>query len=80
MAVNELDRDYLRLIHMIDMMENVQNGMKMENETDTEKKKQVGNIVMHLEEEMLDSRYEDGGKNVSVINDAIAAGRAYWKS
>lgn len=80
MAVNELDRDYLRLIHMIDMMENVQNGMKMENETDTEKKKQVGNIVMHLEEEMLDSRYEDGGKNVSVINDAIAAGRTYWKS
>lgn len=80
MAVNELDRDYLRLIHMIDMMENVQNGMKMENETDTEKKKQVGNIVMHLEEEMLDSRYEDGGKNVDVINAAITAGRAYWKS
>ena len=80
MAVNELDRDYLRLIHMIDMMENVQNGMKMENETDSEKKKQVGNIVMHLEEEMLDSRYEDGGKDVSVINAAITAGRAYWKS
>lgn len=80
MAVNELDRDYLRLIHMIDMMENVQNGMKMENETDTEKKKQVGNIVMHLEEEMLDSRYEDGGKDVSVINAAITAGRTYWKS
>jgi hypothetical protein len=80
MAVNELDRDYLRLIHMIDMMENVQNGMKMENETDSEKKKQVGNIVMHLEEEMLDSRYEDGGKDVSVINAAITAGRTYWKS
>ena len=80
MAVNELDRDYLRLIHMIDMMENVQNGMKMENETDSEKKKQVGNIVMHLEEEMLDSRYADGGKDVSVINAAITAGRAYWKS
>ena len=80
MAVNELDRDYLRLIHMIDMMENVQNGMKMENETDSEKKKQVGNIVMHLEEEMLDSRYEDGGKDVSVINAAINAGRTYWKS
>lgn len=80
MAVNELDRDYLRLIHMIDMMENVQNGMKMENETDTEKKKQVGNIVMHLEEEMLDTKYADAGKDVSVINDAIAAGRMYWKS
>ena len=35
---------------------------------------------LHLEEEMLDSRYEDGGKDVSVINAAITAGRAYWKS
>jgi len=29
---------------------------------------------------MLDSRYADGGKDVSVINAAITAGRTYWKS
>jgi len=80
MAVNELDRDYLRLIHMIDMMENVQNGMKMENETDSEKKKQVGNMVMHLEMEVLDSKCTDASKDLTRVNSVIATGRTYWKS
>jgi len=45
MAVNELDRDYLKLLHMCDGIENVIGGMKMSDETDAEKKKQVGNMV-----------------------------------
>lgn len=80
MAVNELDRDYLKLLHMCDQIENVQNGMKMEHEGDAEKKKQVGNIVMHLENEVLDSKYVDGGKDMTRINNTITAGRTYWKS
>ena len=80
MAVNELDRDYLKLLHMCDNIENIQNGMKMEQESDGEKKKQVGNMVMHLEHEVLDTKWSDGGKDMTRINDTITSGRAYWKS
>lgn len=80
MAVNELDRDYLSLLHMCDMIENVIAGMKMENETDSEKKKSVGGMVMHLEMEVLDSKYTDAGKDMTRINDTITSGRTYWKS
>ena len=80
MAVNELDRDYLKLLHMCDGIENVIAGMKMPSETDAEKKKQVGNMVMFLESEVLDSKSTDGGKDLSRVNSTIASGRAYWKS
>lgn len=80
MAVNELDRDYLKLLHMCDQIENIQNGMKMEHEGDAEKKKQVGNMVMHLEMEVLDDKWETAGKDMTRINDSIASGRTYWKS
>lgn len=80
MAVNELERDYLRMLHTCDMMENIQNGMKMTDEPDAEKKKQVGNMVMTLENEILDDKYTTAGKDMTRINDAIAAGRTYWKS
>ena len=80
MAVNELDRDYLKLLHMCDNIENIQAGMKMEQESDGEKKKQVGNMVMHLEAEVLDTKWTDGGKDMTRINDTITSGRTYWKS
>lgn len=80
MAVNELDRDYLKLLHMCDSIENIIGGMKIENETDSEKKKAVGGMVMHLEMEVLDSKYTDAGKDMTRINDTITTGRTYWKS
>ena len=80
MAVNELDRDYLKLLHMCDQIENIIGGMKMNQETDAEKKKQVGNMVMHLESEILDTKYADAGKDLSRINSTITSGRTYWKS
>lgn len=80
MAVNELDRDYIKLLHMCDQIENIQNGMKMEHEGDAEKKKQVGNMVMHLEMEVLDDKWETAGKDMTRINSTITAGRTYWKS
>lgn len=80
MAVNDLDRDYLRLLHMCDNMENIIAGMKLVNVDDTEKKVNVGNIVMVLEAEVLDDKYTEAGKDLTRINDAIAAGRTYWKS
>lgn len=80
MAVNELDRDYLRLLHMCDLIENIQNGLKLENEGDAEKKKQVGNMVMTLENEILDDKYTEGGKDLTRINASITSGRTYWKS
>ena len=78
MAVNELERDYLGLLHECDMIENVIAGLKMENETAEQKKKQVGNIIMHLEMEILDDKYK--GKDLKRINDTIKTGRTYWKS
>ena len=80
MAVNELDRDYLKLLHMCDGIENIIGGMKMEQETDAEKKKQVGNMVMHLEMEVLDSKYTDASKDMTRINNTITSGRTYWRS
>jgi hypothetical protein len=80
MAVNELNRDYLKLLHMCDGVENVIAGMKMPDETVAEKKKQVGNMVMHLESEMLDDKYTAASKDLTRINSTITSGRAYWKS
>ena len=80
MAVNELNRDYLKLLHMCDQITNVINGLKMENETEAEKKKNVGNMVMHLEMEILDDKYEEAGKDLAPIQAAINTGRVYWKS
>ena len=80
MAVNELDRDYLKLLHMCDGIENIIGGMKMDQETDSEKKKQVGNMVMHLEMEILDSKYTDAKKDLTRVNSTITKGRTYWKS
>ena len=80
MAVNELDRDYLKLLHMCDNIENIMGGMKMDQETDSEKKKAVGGMVMHLEMEVLDSKYTDASKDLTRVNSVIATGRTYWKS
>ena len=80
MAINEIDRDYLTLLHHCDTMENIQNGMKMTETTDAEKKGQVGNLVMLLEREILDDKWETNKKDLTKINSAITAGRAYWKS
>lgn len=80
MAVNEIDRDYLQLHHHCDMIENIMNGMKMEPEPDNEKKKNVGNIVMMLEMELIDDKWEAAGKDMTRITEVAATGRTYWKS
>jgi len=80
MAVNDLDRDYLRLLHLCDNIENIIAGMKLVQADELEKKNNVGNIVMILELEILDDKYTEAGKDMTRINDAIAAGRTYWKS
>ena len=80
MAVNELERDFMRLLHECDMIESVIAGLKMEDATDGEKKQLVGNIVMKLELDMLDDKWAEAGKDCTRINEVIAAGRTYWKS
>jgi hypothetical protein len=80
MAVNELDRDHLRLIHTADQIISIINGLKMAQESEQERKQQVGNMVMHLEMEILDDKYEQAGKDLTEINSAISTGRTYWKS
>ncbi len=78
MAVNELERDYLQLLHNCDIIENIIGNMKMTESTDEEKKSNVGNIIMSLESEILDDKY--AGKDLTRINAVIATGRTYWKS
>lgn len=78
MAVNELERDYLSMLHQCDMIENIIGNMKMTESTDEEKKGNVGNIIMSLEAEILDDKYD--GKDLTRINAVIATGRTYWKS
>ena len=78
MAVNELERDYLDLLHQCDIIEMIIAGQKMEETEDSQKKKTVGQIVMTLEREILDDKYES--KDLTRINSVIATGRTYWKS
>ncbi len=78
MAVNELERDYLGLLHQCDNIENITNGLKMAESTVEEQKLAVGNMVMYLELEILDDKYN--GKDLTRINEVIATGRTYWKS
>lgn len=75
-----MDRDYLSLLHTCDQIENVIAGLKMEHSTAEEKKKQVGNMVMMLENEVLDTKWTEAGKDLTRINEVIATGRTYWKS
>ena len=78
MAVNELERDYLAMLHQCDIIENIMGNMKMTESTDEEKKGSVGNIIMSLESEILDDKYD--GKDLTRIKAVIATGRTYWKS
>tara|TARA_R110002012_G_scaffold55093_4_gene140746 strand:- start:1092 stop:1328 length:237 start_codon:yes stop_codon:yes gene_type:complete len=78
MAVNELERDYLAMLHSCDIIENIIGKMKMTESTDEEKKNAVGGIIMSLEVEILDDKYAK--KDLSRINAVIKTGRTYWKS
>ena len=80
MAVDELERDYLGLLHQCDNIENITSGLKMAESTVEEQKLAVGNMVMYLENEILDDKYTTAGKSLTRINEVIAIGRTYWKS
>ena len=80
MAVNELERDYIRLLHTCDIIENIIGGMKMSDASDSDKKMTVGNLIMHIEEELVDSKYTDAKKDLTRVNSTITKGRTYWKS
>ena len=45
MAVDELEREYLVLLHQCDNIENIIAGIKMEDETAEHKKKQVAILL-----------------------------------
>lgn len=75
MAVNELERDYLRLIHMADNITAIINGIRLSAGGDDEKKEAVQHHFQYLEMEILDDKYD--GKDLTAINAAITAGRAY---
>ena len=79
MAVNELERDYLKMVHNCDAIHNIINNRKMVEATTEEKKSQVGNIVMVLEMELLDDKYTTAGKDLTYINETITQGRTYWQ-
>ena len=57
MAVNELERDYLAMLHECDVIEMIIAGQKMEDSDESEKKKSVGGIIMSLEKQILDDKY-----------------------
>lgn len=79
MAVNEIDRDYLKMVHNCDTILNIINGRKLQDGTEEEKKGQVGNIIMVVEMELLDDKYTTAGKDLSYINETITQGRTYWQ-
>tara|TARA_B100001939_G_scaffold46519_1_gene36088 strand:- start:3881 stop:4129 length:249 start_codon:yes stop_codon:yes gene_type:complete len=79
MAVNELDRDYLKMVHNCDTILNIINNRKMTESPIEERKGQVGNIIMVLELELLDDKYTTAGKDLSYINETITQGRTYWQ-
>ena len=80
MAVNEIDRDYLRLLHQVDLIEDIIAGLKSAEVPDEEKRSNVGNLTMLLEAELLDSKWAEAGKDMTRVQNAIAPARAYWKA
>ena len=78
MAVNELERDYLQMLHSCDIIENIIGKIKMAESTDEEKKGAVGGIIMSLETEILDDKYKD--KDLTKIRTVIVSFRYYWNS
>lgn len=80
MAVNELERDYMRLLHTCDHIEDIIAGLLLRESDEQERKRQVCNMVMNLEIEILDDKWVEAGKDITRLQEAIATGRAYWKS
>ena len=79
MAVNQLDRDHLTLVHMCDNIDNIIAGIIDTGENENERKANVGRMVQHLEHELLDTE-KWASKDMTVIQAAAAAGRTWWKS
>jgi hypothetical protein len=77
MAVNETARDHLRLLHVCDQIDNVIAGLIGEDEIEADRRRNVGNMVMMLEGELLDDRWAT--YDMIRLTAAIAAGRAFWK-
>lgn len=80
MAVNEIDRDYLRLLHQVDQIENIMNGLKSQTSEVGEKRLLVGNLVMMLESELLDSKWSEASKDMTRVQNVISPARTYWKA
>jgi len=77
------DQQWQSLLHQADIMDNIIRGLTMENESDNYKKERVGNIVMMLESAILEELWTTGegsSKDKTPVNDAITAGRTYWKA
>lgn len=79
MAVNQLDRNYLTLVHMCDNIDNIIAGNIDTGENENERKANVGRMVQHLEHELLDTE-KWASKDMTVIQAAVTAGRTWWKS
>mgnify|MGYP006084774585 FL=1 len=79
MAVNQLDRDHLTLVHMCDNIDNIIAGIIDTGENENERKANVGRMVQHLEHELLDTE-KWASKDMTVIQAAATAGRTWWKS
>jgi len=79
MAVNQLDRDHLTLVHMCDNIDNIIAGIIDTGENENERKANVGRIVQHLEGELLDTE-KWASKDMTAIQAAVTAGRTWWKS
>ena len=79
MAVNQLDRNHLTLVHMCDNIDNIIAGNIDTGENENERKANVGRMVQHLEFELLDTE-KWASKDMTVIQAAVTAGRTWWKS
>ena len=79
MAVNQLDRNHLTLVHMCDNIDNIIAGIIDTGENENERKANVGRMVQHLEHELLDTE-KWASKDMTVIQAAATAGRTWWKS
>lgn len=78
MAVNETERDWLRLVHTGDMIDDAIEALKMIDASVEERRTHVGNMVRLLEEEKLDDKWAD--RDWTTLDTQIAAGRSFWKT
>ena len=77
-TAEEIAQDYTAMGHSVDLINGIIDGSKMSEEEAADKQDCVDRNVEHLE--LMVAKSDWGSENMTAINSAITAGKAYTAS